>query len=512
MAEQNSIHGLWRSRWLFILAATGSAVGLGNIWKFPYITGENGGGAFVLVYLFCICLIGLPIMIAEVMLGRMGRQSPINTMAALVKDQNRSRAWVGIGWMGAIAGFLILSFYSVIAGWALDYITIMASGGFVGVTAQGAGEAFSGLLSSPSTLITWHTIFMVLTLAVVARGVNKGLEKAIQVLMPLLFILLLVLLGYAFNTEGFGRGFDFLFSFDFSKLTRESFITALGHAFFTLSLGLGAIMAYGAYMPSNTSIAKTVLMVGVLDTLVALVAGLIIFPIVFSNGLEPSSGPGLLFQSLPIAFGHMPGGIVFGTLFFLLVAFAAWSSSISLAEPIVAWAVESKGVSRTKAATWVGVAAWVLGIGTVLSFNVWSNGQFFVSVDELQTLGEAGKEMVSVINSQFFLYANVADLSALYVSHDDISYQISGKTFFDCLDFLTTNILLPVGGLFIAIFVGWSMRQSDVIAELGSSSKILYKVWLFVLRFVAPVAVSVVLVHGLWPGLIEGLLSALGLS
>jgi len=502
MAEQNSIHGLWRSRWLFILAATGSAVGLGNIWKFPYITGENGGGAFVLVYLFCICLIGLPVMIAEVMLGRMGRQSPINTMSAIVKDQGRSRAWIGIGWMGALSGFLILSFYSVIAGWALEYIAIMGRGGFVGVTAQEAGEAFSGLLASPSTLVFWHSVFIIFTLAVVARGVNKGLEKAIQVLMPMLFILLLVLLGYAFNTDGFAKGFEFLFSFDFSKLNQESFIIALGHAFFTLSLGMGAIMAYGAYMPGNTSIGKTVIMVGVLDTLVALVAGMIIFPIVFSNGLEPSSGPGLLFQTLPLAFGHMPGGIIFGTLFFLLVAFAAWSSSISLAEPIVAWAVESKGVSRVTAALWVGGTAWVLGIGTVLSFNLWSGAQFFVSVTELQMLGEGANQTVTELSSQFFFFAHVNELNALFVSHDDIEYKIAGKTLFDCLDYLTTNILMPLGGLFIAIFVGWFMKKSDVAEEVHSSSDTLYLVWQVVLRYVAPIAVTVVLLHGLWPDLI----------
>ena len=502
MAEQNSIHGLWRSRWLFILAATGSAVGLGNIWKFPYITGENGGGAFVLVYLFCICMIGLPVMIAEVMLGRMGRQSPMNTMAALVKDQGRSRAWVGIGWMGALAGFLILSFYSVIAGWALDYITIMGSGGFVDVTATKAGEVFSGLLSSPTTLIIWHSVFMVLTLAVVARGVNKGLEKAIQVLMPLLFILLLVLLGYAFSTEGFAQGFDFLFSFDFSKLSQESFIIALGHAFFTLSLGMGAIMAYGAYMPGNISIGKTVIMVGVLDTVVALAAGLIIFPIVFTNGLEPSSGPGLLFQTLPIAFGHMPGGIVFGTLFFLLVAFAAWSSSISLAEPIVAWVVESKGVSRITAAVWVGVLAWLLGIGTVLSFNLWSEAQFFVNVAEIQVLDPGVGQISTVLSNQFFFFANVGELSAQFVNHENIEYKITGKTLFDCLDYLTTNILMPLGGILIAIFVGWFMRKSDVAEEIHSSSASLYKVWLLVLKFIAPVAVVVVLIHGLWPDLI----------
>ncbi|NVK37590.1 MAG: sodium-dependent transporter [Gammaproteobacteria bacterium] len=449
MAEQKSIHGLWRSRWLFILAATGSAVGLGNIWKFPYITGENGGGAFVLVYLACICLIGIPVMIAEVTLGRLGRQSPINTMHALTKDQNANRLWGGIGWMGAVAGFLILSFYSVIAGWSLAYIFRMAGGAFDGATAESVGATFGNMLSSPETLLAWHTIFMVITIGIVARGVNKGLERSISIMMPLLFLILVVLLGYSMSTDGFGAGFEFLFSFDFSKLTGESIIVALGHAFFTLSLGMGAIMAYGAYMPKKSSIGKTVLTVAFLDTLIALIAGLVIFPIVFSNGLEAGAGPGLLFQTLPLAFSHMPGGTLFGTLFFILVAFAALSSAISLGEPVVAWAVESKGMSRVAAATWIGIVIWILGIGTILSFNLWSE------------------------------------------------YKLFGKTLFDTLDFLTANIMLPLGGLLIAVFVGWAMNKADVKEEVKMGSPLMYTIWRFVLMFIAPVAVAIVLVNGL---------------
>lgn len=449
MAEQKSIHGLWRSRWLFILAATGSAVGLGNIWKFPYITGENGGGAFVLVYLACICVIGVPVMIAEVTLGRLGRQSPINTMHALVKDQGAGKFWGGIGWMGAVAGFLILSFYSVIAGWSLAYIFRMAGGAFDGATAESVSVIFSDLLSNPEALLGWHTIFMVLTIGIVARGVNKGLETSISILMPLLFLILLVLLGYSMSTDGFAAGFNFLFSFDFSKISAESIVVALGHAFFTLSLGMGAIMAYGAYMPKKASVGKTILTVAFLDTLIALVAGLVIFPIVFSNGLEAGAGPGLLFQTLPLAFSHMPAGTLFGTLFFLLVAFAALSSAISLGEPVVAWAVESKGMSRVAAATWIGIVIWLLGIGTILSFNLWAD------------------------------------------------FKIFGKTIFDTLDFLTANIMLPLGGLLIAIFVGWVMHKQDVEDEVKMESPLMYTIWRFLLKFIAPVAVAIVLINGL---------------
>lgn len=449
MSSNTSMHGFWKSRWLFILAATGSAVGLGNIWKFPYITGENGGGAFVLVYLLCISIIGIPVMIAEVSLGRLGRQSPINTMKTLAKNEGASPNWSIIGWMGAIAGFLILSFYSVIAGWALSYTVDMASGTFVKITPEASGNIFGGLLASPTELTIWHTAFMILTIGIVARGVNAGLEKAIKILMPVLFILLFILFGYALSSDGFSQGVDFMFSFNFSKLTTESVMVALGHAFFTLSLGLGAIMAYGAYMPANTSIAKTVIIVAFLDTAVAIMAGLAIFPIVFANGLEPSAGPGLLFQTLPIAFGQMSAGVIFGTLFFVLVSFAAWSSAISLAEPIVAWMIEKYEMSRTKAAFSIGFAAWLLGLATVFSFNIWSDVKLF------------------------------------------------DKTPFDLLDFLTTNILLPLGGLCIAIFTGWKLSKTKLMNEVGITYQVLFKLWLFTLRFLAPAAIVAVLVNGL---------------
>jgi NSS family neurotransmitter:Na+ symporter len=449
MSSDTSMHGFWQSRWLFILAATGSAVGLGNIWKFPYITGENGGGAFVLVYLLCICIIGIPVMIAEVSLGRMGRQSPINTMKALAQKAGANPFWASIGWMGAMAGFLILSFYSVIAGWALSYTAEMASGSFVAISAADSDKIFGNLLADPTKLTIWHTVFMVLTMFIVARGVNAGLEKAIKILMPALFILLFILFGYALSSSGFSQGFAFMFNFDFSKLSSQSVIVALGHAFFTLSLGLGAIMAYGAYMPKNTSVAKTVVIVAFLDTAVAIMAGLAIFPIVFANGLEPSAGPGLLFQTLPIAFGQMNAGVIFGTMFFVLVSFAAWSSAISLAEPIVAWMVEKYKIGRAAAALIIAMCAWLLGLATVFSFNIWSEVKLF------------------------------------------------DKTIFDLLDFATTNVLLPLGGLLIALFASWTMSKTTMMKEVGINNPMVFKAWHFTLRFLAPAAIVSVLVNGL---------------
>ena len=452
--DRVSIHGQWSSRLAFVLAATGSAVGLGNIWKFPYITGENGGGAFVLVYLLCIAVIGIPIMMAEVMLGRRGRQSPINTMRTLASEESVSRHWQWLGWAGVLAGFLILSYYSVIAGWALAYVFRAGSGLFTGQTADGIQSIFTGLTSDPERLLAWHTIFMVMTMVVVARGVRGGLEKAVRLLMPALFILLLILVGYAWNSGSFHQGIAFLFTPDFHKITADGVLIAMGHAFFTLSLGMGAIMVYGSYLPDNASIAKTSIAVSLMDTLVALLAGMAIFPIVFANGLEPGSGAGLIFTTLPIAFGHMDGGAFFGMLFFILLVFAAWTSAISLIEPAVAWMVENMGLSRTHASVLAGLVTWLVGLLTVFSFNIWSD---------------------------------VKPLSAIEIFHD--------KTLFDLLDYLTANIMLPLGGLLIAIFAVWQMRKSSSVDELAMGEGFFYHLWWFLVRYITPAAVFIVFLN-----------------
>lgn len=452
--QRKSIHGSWSGRLAFILAATGSAVGLGNIWKFPYIAGENGGGAFVLVYLACIGLIGVPIMMAEVMLGRRGRQSPINTMRALAAEANAHPAWRWLGWAGVVAGFLILSYYSVIAGWALAYVFRSMSGAFAGATAEGVGSIFNQLTKDPERLLAWHTLFMVLTMVIVARGVKSGLEKAVRFLVPALFVLLIMLDGYALASGAFDLGLKFLFTPDFSKITANGVLIAMGHAFFTLSLGMGAIMVYGSYLPERTSIARTSITIAFLDTLVALLAGMAIFPIVFSTGLEPGAGPGLIFQTLPIAFGHMPGGVLFGTLFFILLVFAAWTSAISLIEPAVAWLVENKGMTRVHASVNAGVATWGMGLLTVLSFNRWSDFHplSFISVFEKSTL-------------------------------------------FDLLDYLTANIMLPLGGLAIALFSAWVMRRQDSVQEFDMGDGSGYVLWHFLVRYLTPVAVIIVFLN-----------------
>lgn len=456
VSEARKDNPMWSSRLAFILAASGSAVGLGNIWKFPYITGENGGGAFVLVYLLCIALIGMPIMIAEVMIGRRGGRSPINSLRMLTQRDGLSSRWTWIGWMGITASFLILSFYSVIGGWALSYVGQSAGGIFTDSNADSIGALFGGLLSDPWTLLLWHSVFMMLVITIVAGGIRSGMEKAINILMPILFILLLVMVGYALSSGDFAQGFAFLFQPDFSKLTTEGVLTALGHAFFTLSLGMGVMMAYGSYLPKNVSIVKTAVAVSVVDTAVALLAGLAIFPLVFANGLEPGSGPGLIFQTLPLAFGQMTGGVLFGTLFFALLVVAAVTSAISLLEPVVEWLEEQKGISRLSGTLIGGISIWVLGLFTILSFNEW------------------------------------ADVHPL-----DFIPVFENKTIFDLLDYVTANLMMPLGGLFIAIFVGWFMNKQAVENQLDISNGFGFKIFMFILRFITPAAVATVFIYNL---------------
>lgn len=452
MNNQNNQNTIWGRKGTFVLAATGSAVGLGNIWKFPYIVGENGGGAFVLMYLGFIVLIGVPIMMAEVTLGRHGRSNPIGAVTKIVRQGGASPLWKLIGWSGVLAGFLILSFYSVIAGWTLDYFSASARGQFVGLTGEGAGAAFERLLANPWRLAGWHTAFMGMTVLVVGLGVIRGLETGLRLIMPLLFLLLLVLLAYAASVGDFAAAWRFMFVFDAAGLSWGGASVALGHAFFTLSLAMGAMMAYGSYMPGGDSIGKMVFTVAALDTVVALIAGLAIFPIVFATpGLSASEGPGLIFVSLPVAFGAMPAGIVFGTVFFALMVLAAWSSTISLLEPGVAYVTERFKVSRPQANALIAGGAWLLGIGSVLSFNAWQ------------------------------------DVSVLL-----------GMNVFGFLDFFTQRVMLPLGGLLIALFVGWVVRRELLHHEMKPRSEVLFSTWLWLLKYLCPVALLVILLAGVW--------------
>lgn len=446
-AREISMHGQWSSFRAFVLALTGSTIGLGNIWKFGYMAGENGGGAFVLVYLLCLFTIGVPVMIAEILIGRRGGRNPIDTLHTLTAREGGSYLWRGLGWASVLTGFLVLSYYSVISGWALAYVFRAAAGMFKGATQEGVSSIFARLVSAPERLLAWHTLFMLMTVIIVAHGVRHGLERAVQLLVPVLFVLLLVMLGYSIYSGAFLQGYYFLFAPDFSRLTVTALLSAMAYAFFTLHLGMGAVMAYSAYLPRSASIVKASFLAVLLDTLAGLVAGLAIFPLVFSRGMKPDTGPALIFKSLPDALGHMPHGAFFGTLFFLLLVLAAWTSAISMLEPTVAWLVENRGMSRVRAAAWSGAGAWLLGIGTLFSFNM-------TSTDTLW-----------------------------------------GRTFFDLIDFVTANMLLPLMGLLTVVFAAWVMSRQSTRDELGLGEGYVYRAWWVLARYVAPVALFVIFLH-----------------
>jgi NSS family neurotransmitter:Na+ symporter len=388
----------------------------------------------------------MPVMMSEILIGRRGRRNPVATMQLLGEEEGSSSKWSWVGGMGVVAGILILSYYSVIAGWTLAYIVKSATGVFAGATAAAVGAEFDGFVGDWRQVGLTHTVFMALAIFVVARGVERGLEQAVRFMVPALLILMLVLLAYSINSGFFGQGVAFMFTPDFDKLTWGSVLAALGQAFFTLSIGMGAVMAYGAYLPEETSITGASAAVVTADTSIAILAGLAIFPLVFANGLTPADGPGLVFNTLPLAFGQMAGGVFFSTIFFVLLAFAAWTSAIGLMEPAVAWIVEKHNRTRAQATIMVGLLIWLVGLGSVLSFNVLADTKFLAGT----------------------IFANV--------------------------DYLTSNIMLPLGGLLITIFAGWVMCRNSTSDELGTSGG-LFKSWRLLARFVAPIGILLVLIN-----------------
>ena len=439
----NKTNQVWSGKWTFILAATGSAVGLGNIWGFPYMAGTNGGGAFVIIYLACILIIGIPIMMGEIIIGRRAKMSPVNSMKLAALDSNRSSKWQIIGWGGILAGILILSFYSVLAGICINYIFISLNPD----SQISAIEQFTNTTDSALNLLIWHSIFILITSSVIAAGVKKGIGRFVRILMPILGLILIVMVLNAVFNGKFIEGVKFLFSPDFSQISPNTFLSAMGQAFFSMSLGMGAIMTYGAYMSDNQKITQTSLTVGGLDTMVAMLAGLAIFPIIFASGLEVNSGGvGLVFITLSETFKSMFLGELFGPLFFILLVIASLSSSISLLEPSVAYFSEEKIISRKKAAFLLGSISWFLGIGSALSFNY------------LQ---------------EFYLLPNMNILNSIV--------------------FIGNNLLLPLGGLFVALFLGWFADKKLITEQLELSSPA-QGMWLFFIRFVAPLAVFSILI------------------
>jgi NSS family neurotransmitter:Na+ symporter len=438
------------------------------------MTAENGGGAFVMIYILSVIFLALPIMAAEILIGKRGKQNPVNSLRTLsseasyyfkkqsdellnrtikvkksFEDNQIFSNWELVGWMGILAGILILSFYSVIAGWTISYIFKSLTGSFVLITAAGSSAKFESFISDPEKLILWHTIFMILTCFIVSKGIKSGIEKAIKFLIPGLFIILLGLAIYSSTLEGFSDAMNYFFIIDLDKINSSVVLSAMSMAFFSLSIGMGSLMVYGSYLPDDTSIFQVSSAVAFADTLVAILAGIIIFPIVFTYNLDPSSaGPGLIFQTLPIAFGAMDYGIFISTAFFILLFFAAITSSISLIEPAITFVVEKFSISRLYATNLLGFLTWVLGILTVLSFN---------------------------------------NLS---------TFTVFGMTIFDNLDYLTSKIMLPLGGLLMALFVGYVMNKAIVKNELNAGQSII-NIWFMIIKVFSPILLIIIFIQGI---------------
>lgn len=455
--QATSVHENFSSRMGFLLAAIGAAVGLGNIWKFPYMLGSNGGAAFVVVYLLAIALVATPLMIGEMMLGRHGRMSAPNTLKKIAGEVGASLNWKYLGWLGMVVLFLVLSFFSVIAGWSIAYIFKTASGTFTGMAPAAVGGAFDEFLHNPMVLIGWHAVFMATTIFIVSRGVKAGIEKSVTVMMPALFVMLLGLVIYAMFAGDFAQAVSYLFKPDFSKITPEVTLSAFGQAFFSVNVGIGALLTYAAYLPEDVDLVKSSVIIAVGDTLVALLAGLMIFPIVFAHGLDPAQGPGLIFVTLSTAFGSMPGGALIGSIFFVLVFLAALSSSLSMLEVSVCRLVERKGSSRTKVSVILGFAIFLFGFLTVWSFNVFEDARPLGFIE-----------------------------------------RFSDMNLFGLLDFLITNVLMPIGALLYSVFIGWWLSKDMTMQALGLQDGLLFRSWRFLMRYVAPAAILALFVSNLY--------------
>ncbi len=434
------------SRIGIIAAAAGSAIGLGNIWKFPYVAGENGGAAFILVYLMCIIIIGIPIMLSEFILGRSVQSNAVRTFKELAPN----KSWYGIGIMGVVSAFVILSFYSVVAGWVFSYIARSITGSLMKISPGQLENYFLGIISNPVEPIIWQFIVIFLTVLIVISGVKDGVEKYSKILMPILLGLLVVLMFRSLTLSGASKGIEFLFKPDFSSLSAKGILEALGHAFFSLSLGLGAMMTYGSYINKKENLITTAIQVTIADTAIAIMAGLVIFPAVFAYGFEPSSGPTLLFITLPAVFREMPLGAVFQALFFILVGIASLTSTISMLEVIVAFFTEEFNVSRKKSTILLAIVVFIIGIPSALSYGIMGDIKLF------------------------------------------------GKTYFDLSDFTVSNILLPIGGLLISIFVGWIWGEKNAINEATNNGDITFRfanIYIFITKYVAPIGILIIFLY-----------------
>ena len=449
MATTSANSPMFASRFGFLMAAIGFAVGLGNIWRFPYLTGENGGGAFVLVYLLCVVLIGVPIVMAELLIGRRGRGSPPRSMERIAQAEGVSPLWRSLGSANVLTAFLIQVVYAVIAGWVLRYLYVSLAQGFAGTTGATALSSFEAMKSNTPGALGWTVLGLALSGAILVSGIRSGIERAVRVLMPMLFLLLVCLAIYNVFAGGFTQALNYLFVPDFSKINGSMLLIAVGQAFFSIGVAMAGMMTFGAYLPDDISIPRSAMIIVMGDTLVAIVAGLVIFPAVFSNGLDPAGGTGLIFQTLPLAFAQMPGGYIVGVLFFLLLSVAAVTSMVGLIEPLIAWLSERLGLHRRVATLLALASIGLCSCVSALSFGAWSD------------------------------------------------IQIAGMSLGAFLDFVPNQILLPLGGLLIAVFAGWQMSRASTVAELGLGEGFGYRFWRVLVRFPVPLAIAIIFITGL---------------
>ncbi len=453
MPTSSTVRDSFGSKFGIIAAAAGSAVGLGNIWKFPYVAGENGGGAFMLIYLFFVFLIGVPVMMSEFAIGRKGQRNAYGSFSLIAPDTR----WNLIGFMGVVAAFFILAFYSAVAGWTLEYIVHSVTHRFAGQTPSDLEATFSGFIANPIRPVIWQLVFMVLTALIVLAGIKKGIEKYTKLLMPLLLLLIVLLCVRSVTLEGGKDGLAFLFKPDFSKVTGKTILYALGQAFFSLSLGMGALITYSSYFGKKENLAVTAVEVAISDSVIAILAGVMIFPAVFAFGIAPSSGPSLVFITLPGIFQQMPGGDFFGAIFFVLLAVAALTSTISLLEVVVAFFSEELNITRRKATVIATIAISALGVFASMSFGPLKD------------------------------------------------FTLFGKSIFDLLDYTASNVLLPLGGLLIVLFVGWFAGKRIARQELSNEGTLklrYFSTFNVIVKFIAPVAIAAIFIYSIfWGGL-----------
>lgn len=448
----------WSGRIGFVLAASGSAVGLGSIWKFPYLTGMHGGGIFIAVYAGCVLLVAVPILIAEILLGRHSRRATVATVRHLGGGR---RSWLVVGWVGVLGSGLILSYYSVVGGWTLHYLSLAVGGAAGPVDADAARHAYRQMIGSPFTGVVWQTVFLVITIWVVAGGVQQGLERASRWLMPILFVVMLGLLVRGFGLPGFESAWRFAFVPRIEDLSPRSLLEALGHSFFSLSVGLGAMLTYGSYLSRTEDVPLSAITIACIDTLVSLLACLIVFPILFTSGLDPDAGPGLIFLTLPVAFAGMAFGALWSALFFALLAIAALASAFSMLEVVVSHLIEERGWSRRRAAVTAGLVISLIGLP-----SAWS-GSF-----------------------DLFGPALASQLAAIGLPAFD---------WFGLVDFVSSNLLLPIGSLGLAALAAWRFGSEARADEYcaGSSVGGTYRIWLIALRYLALPAVVLIMARAL---------------